>query len=145
MMAGKPALLKDYVPAALAGRVRLNEFSSAWLSANCRPAGSKPANLAMVDETLHAERRAFANVNPVMVALSRLPPGPMVEYEGATLLLADGNWFGWSFDGYCVAPPLPHRPADLRFLRRRCGASYRGRICNRQLCADVRNGVMCGY
>lgn len=105
------AFAAGHRPCGACRRVRLNEFSSAWLRANADRLNGKPANLDTLDETLHVERLASAKVSLVMAALSSLPRGTMVEHEGTILLVADGGLYAWSFDGYRVAPPLPGRTA----------------------------------
>ncbi len=104
------SLAAGHRPCAECRRSRYNEFREAWVA---RGAGARDPELAGADEidrVLHAERVGRGGAKRTYEsALSALPAGTMVEYQGDPCLIWEGRLRPWGFAGY--GPPLDAPPA----------------------------------
>ncbi len=105
------ALAAGHRPCFFCRRADANAFRAAWAQGNsvARPRADA------IDAVLDAERRdgRVKRLHPLPGPPDTLPDGAMVQAGDATLLVAKGKAWRWSFDGYAAAP-LP--PGDIRLV-----------------------------
>ena len=95
-------------PCAECRRTDFNRFRAAW-------EGQK-ASVDDIDALLHEERAIRGGGKRTYeAALRDLPPGTVVERDGAACLLWHGNLLPWSFQGYGAAVPVA-QPRRVRVL-----------------------------
>jgi hypothetical protein len=98
------ALAAGHRPCAECLRARYEEFRHAWAAANRDLSGSDLPSATALDAALHADRMQGRQRRIHAVALGELPPGVIVEMEGAATLVGQDCLWRWSFAGYVPGP-----------------------------------------
>jgi hypothetical protein len=102
------ALAAGHRPCAECRRDRYDEFRRA-----IGPVAGKLLSAVELDAQLDAERRDGNAQRRHRVESADVPDGAMVVVDGAACLVAGGDMFEWSWDGYRARGPLPRGPVDM--------------------------------
>lgn len=95
------ALAAGHRPCAECRRQRYNEFKELWCMANLEGAQAAKVPIAKIDERLHAERAAVGGKKVTFqTEFQAIPPGTMIDVEGAAYLFWARRLHLWSPDGY---------------------------------------------
>lgn len=95
------ALAAGHRPCAECRRQRYNEFKELWCTANLDGAQASKVPIAAIDERLHAERAASGGQKVTFqTELQAIPPGTMIELDGAAYLYWARRLHQWSPEGY---------------------------------------------
>lgn len=95
------ALAAGHRPCAECRRQRYNEFKELWCTANLDGAQASKVPIAAIDERLHAERAASGGQKVTyQTELQAIPPGTMIELDGAAYLYWSRRLHLWSPEGY---------------------------------------------
>jgi hypothetical protein len=106
------SLSAGHRPCAECRRDRFNEFRAVFDAGDA----GRPPRADEIDRALHAERlERGGGKKTYEAALSSLPTGVIVEYEGRACLLGAGGLRPWSFSGYGPAAGVS-RSARVRVL-----------------------------
>lgn len=99
------ALAAGHRPCFYCRRADAKAFQAAWAAGNGIPAPKAPA----IDATLHGERleRRAKRLHPLPGPSADLPDGAMVAAGDTAYLVAGGEAWRWSPDGYTAADPTP--------------------------------------
>ena len=99
------ALAAGHRPCAECRRERYRSFVAAWRAVHGRPEAGQ-AVPDWIDRTLHAARIAPGGTRLTYRApLASLPDGAMFIDRGTPVLVWDGAYLAWSFDGYRRCAP----------------------------------------
>ncbi|KRA05615.1 hypothetical protein [Rhizobium sp. Root564] len=99
------ALAAGHRPCFQCRREEAGKFVAAWVEGNGSPAGS----IRDIDAKLHRERLQMKRkrVNVLMTPVEELPDGTMIAAQGEAYLVASGNTYRWSPEGYRQTSTLP--------------------------------------
>ncbi|ADG14526.1 conserved hypothetical protein [Paraburkholderia atlantica] len=107
------ALSAGHRPCGMCRKREYVSFKSLWLAAN---GYQRDLGIADVDKTLHAERNSRGGSGDWVRAADSLPPGVIVEFDGAPHLWNGRSLRRWTATGYGPDIKLCELPPRLQLL-----------------------------